>query len=179
MKTILRLLLITLNIITLNSCSSDDDKEYPNTITVDGQSIELKGASILPIKERQEDFTYKYYHYLEVFGGDIKYVNLEELYNGTGFLFSVLLNAKSEDIEGATYTFNEKNGPNTFSQAGYWTSFDPDDKNLPAPSVITSGTVKIVRTGEDAIYIDVIDSNGKHIKGSYNLFIRGLYVRRD
>ncbi|WP_152537380.1 hypothetical protein [Aquimarina pacifica] len=175
MKTILKGVLFLVHTIVITvSCTSDDDKYYPNTVTVDGDRIELKGAYTRDYKERQEDYTFKYWHYLELFGGNIEYVNLEEMYNGTGFLFAAVLNTNSEKLEGGTYTFSAKDSPFTFSNAVYWTAFNPDREN-PDPAFITSGTIKIVRSSEDAIHIDVTDTRGNRITGEYNLFIRGLY----
>ena len=169
--------LLVLTIALTLSCSKDDDIVYSNTVTVDGGNlIELKGAATEDILiTNQEDFTYRYEHYIEIFGGNIEYINLSEGYNGTGFLMAAFLNTQSDYLAEGTYSFESGTAPFTFSDAGYWTAFNPDAENIPDPIFIQSGTITITRSGEDSISFNLKDVNGKVIQGKYDLFIRGLY----
>ena len=169
-------LLLVLTIALTLSCSKDDDIIYSNTVRVDGgNSIELKGAYTEVIPIQQEDYTYEYVHYIEVFGGNIEYVNLSEGYNGTGFLMAAFLNTQSDYLAEGKYSFESGTAPFTFSDAGYWTAFNPDAENIPDPIAIQSGTITITRSGEDSISFNLTGTNGKVIQGKYDLFIRGLY----
>lgn len=176
MKSTLHFIIALTSILFLNSCGNDDDfsKTSPNQVLIDGTYYDLNGSFIDDAHELQEDRTFKYAHELIIFGGGIKYTNLQEGYNGTGFILFAKMYSNTVDLDAGTYTLDPSTSPLS-CQAGYSNNIDVDSESNPPLITIKSGSIKIERGSKDVVNFDVTDANGKRIKGTFDKPILGLY----
>ncbi len=179
MKKTVQLSIILISIILFNSCSNDDyEKSAPNVVLINGEYQDLNGSYISLFRERQEDNTWKYAFDQQIFGGNIKYVSLQEGYKGKGFFISIAYFTNKDYLDAGEYKFNINQAPFTFF-ATYWKNTDIDNDTPPNPTLIKSGTITVERGSSDIINFDLVDENDVRIKGTFDKPIIGLYVKEE
>ncbi len=176
MNNKIQMILLACSLLVFNACSKDDDydKTAPNMVLIDGVFYDLNGSFIEDTHELQEDKTWKYSHELIIFGGDIKYTNLQDGYNGKGFILAAKMYTKTVDLDAGNYKIDNSLSSST-CLATYVTNFDVDGETNPPFIEIAGGTINVQRGSTDVVSFDVVDANGKRIKGTFDKPILGLY----
>lgn len=107
---------------------------------------------------------------LDLCGPGITYDTDMDDYVGKGNVIAITLYSTSTDsLKAGTYTFDDSNqAPFTFEVSGLILNYDIDAETDEGIYVITSGTIKISRMGDDyKIIFDLTDLEGTPIKGQF------------
>ena len=134
-----RFLSLTLILLTLWSCGSDDESGNQNSINLNGQRFKITTATLLEIADDTEVYT------------SIQFIGLNS--NGTfKDLAIALFRAPGESIEG-TYTFPEANGRYLDDWLTSYTDYS--DQNNPLDYHLLEGTATIDALGGNKYKVSV------------------------